>query len=460
MPLRSGSVGYSRFAVSGDVAASPDEALFGALREQLVRPPSIGEPKEVASGFCTGRHVFDAEFTYEHCGFGASLLAAMRIDVAKVPTEIKRAYRAMAQDARRGQDADGQQALSRGARREAKEEAEERGRRDLAEGKYRRITMAPFLWDLPSGLLLAAITSDVQFQELKSLLDIACGVRLERRGAGAVALDLLGASGRTAALDDALPDALVRRPEGVDTDGTDGEHPAATHFRAAGRPEIPWAQASGEPNDFLGNLFLLWLWWQCDTQEGIVETGPRGTGPTVAVVIERLLDMECAWGVTGTQSLRGDAPTKVAEAAKALQSGKWPRKVGLIVAAHGQEFRLALHGDRFAVSGLTLPKPEEENRLTPRQTLEQRVDHLLTLDRLLVLLYETFLSERFGPSWETRAGQLREWIAAMGGRQRSVGHNDNHNGRQGRNGTVVEPKSSTQTVAQTVAETVAAVSDG
>ncbi len=414
MPFRSGSIGYSRFSVSapsarGSAFDAPDERLFTLLREHLVRASSIGEPKEVMSGFCTGRHVFDGEFTYESCGFAASLLAAMRIDVAKIPTEIKRAYRTMAEDARRGKDADGQQALSRASRREAKEEAEERGHRDLAEGKYRRIAMVPFLWDLPSGLLLAPITSDVQFQELKSLLDAACGVRLDRRSAGSVANELLGARGMTAALEDAMPDALVQRPEGVG-DEQDDVGPSAAHFRAAGRPEVPWAQASGEPCDFLGNLFLLWLWWHCDEHEGLIDTG----GPTVAVVIERLLDMECAWGVTGTQSLRGDAPTKVAEAAKALQSGKWPRKVGLVLAAHGQEFRLALQGDRFAVSGLSLPKPEEENRLTPRQSLEQRVDHLLTLDRILTLLYDAFLKERFGPSWQTRAGQLREWIAAMG----------------------------------------------
>lgn len=414
MPLRSGSIGYARFTVTGDVSSAPDDALFAAMREHMVRPPSIGEPKEIASGFCTGRHVFDGEFQYEACGFGASLLAAMRVDVAKVPTEITRAYRTMAEDARRGRDSDGVQALSRASRREAKEEAEERCRRDLAEGKYRKVAMVPFLWDLPSSLLLAPITSDAHFQELKSLLDVAFDVRLDRRSAGTLALDLLAARGLTAALEDALPDAFVERPEGPaqDQDDADGgeTNGSAAHFRAAGRPDVPWATAGGEPNDFLGNLFLLWLWWHCDEHEGLVETG----GATVAIMIDRLLDMECAWGVTGKQSLRGEMPTKVVEAAKALQSGKWPRKIGLTMAAHGQEYRLALQGDQFAVSGLALPKPDEENRLTPRQTLEQRIDHLLTLDRLLVLLYDAFLKERFGPSWETRSGQIKAWIAGMG----------------------------------------------
>jgi hypothetical protein len=421
MPFRSGSVGYARFEVVGRTPPTVvDEALFARLREHLVQPPSVGEPKEVASGFCTGRHVFDGEFTYDACGFGGSLLAAMRLDTAKVPAEIKRAYRTMAEDGRRGREADGVQALSRGARREAKEEAEERCRRDLAEGKYRSIKMVPFLWDLPSGTCLAPIASDSAFQELKGLLDAAFDLRLERRSAGSLAHELLSAKGRTAVLDDALPDALVAKPDAPSGEREDDEGgSAAIHFRKAGRPEVPWAHAAGEPNDFLGNLFLLWLWWQCDAREGLVETG----GATVALVVERLLDMECAWGVTGMQSLRGDMPTKVVEAAKALQSGKWPRKLGLVLAAHGQEYRLVLQGDRFAVSGLSLPKGDDDARLSPRQMLEQRIDHLLTVDRLLVLLFERFLDERFGPSWESRADELRRWIAGLagpGGRRRGA----------------------------------------
>ncbi|MDZ4831408.1 MAG: hypothetical protein SGJ09_14575 [Phycisphaerae bacterium] len=415
MPLRSGTIGYSRFLVTGDAPNSPDDAFFARLRDHVLAPRARNDAAEIASGFCTGRHVFDGEFTYETCGFGASLLAAMRIDTAQVPSEIKHAYRAMAEDARRGKEGDGIQALSRSAKREAKDEAEERCKKDLIEGKYRRVAMQSFLWDLPSGLLLAGITSDKQVQELKSLLDAACGVRLERRSAGTIALDLLAARGKTAALDDALPDALVARPEGPEPDDRD-DAGAATHFRAQGRPDVPWAQAAGEPNDFLGNLFLLWLWWHVDEHEGVIETG----GPTVALVIERVLEMECAWGVTGAQSLRGDAPTKLAEAAKALQSGKWPRKFGLLVAAHGQEYRCSLHGDRFAVSGLAVPKDDDEKALSPRQTLELRVDHVLTFDRILTALFDAFLKDRFGPSWETRAGQLRSWIAAMGKPRRSA----------------------------------------
>ena len=49
-------------------------------------------------------------------------------------------------------------------------------------------------------------------------------------------------------------------------------------------------------------------------------------------------------------------------------------------------------------------------------------DHLLTLDRLLIALYDAFLKDRFGTSWETKAGQMKAWIAAMGrGRRHDEG---------------------------------------
>lgn len=413
MPFRSGSVSYRRLRVVGDAPAAPDEAVFATLAEHPVRLPSVGTPPEIASGFCTGRHVFDGSYAHDACAFGASLLAAMRIDVAKVPSEIRRAYRVMAEDARRGRDADGVQALSRSLRKEAKEEAEERCRRDLAEGKYRRVSMVPFLWDMPEGLLLAPVNGETPLSELKGLFDAAFGLRIEPRSAGSLARELLAVRGRSADLEDALPDALTGRPD----DGREGE---TAPGRSPSRPDVPWAFAAGEPLDFLGNLFLLWLWHASERREGVIETG----GPTVAFTIERLLDMECAWGISGRQSLVDETPTRLPEAKKALQAGKWPRRLGLLVAVHGQEFRCTLQGDRFAVSGWKRIDPDAPSTAeggprarsgrSPRETLELQLDAVLTFDRALVALYDAFLRERFDAAWPTRRDAMRSWIVDLG----------------------------------------------
>ena len=144
-----------------------------------------------------------------------------------------------------------------------------------------------------------------------------------------------------------------------------------------------------------------------EAHQGVIET----KDVTIAVLIDKMVDLECPWGTGGRTSLRGLMPTRAPEATKALQAGKWPRRLGLLVAAHGQEFECVLQGDRFSVSGLRLGDPSEEAR-TPRLELEERLDRLATFDGLLVGLYDHFLRERFGKGWGTRRQQISQWIAA------------------------------------------------
>jgi hypothetical protein len=359
------------------------------------------------SGWCTGRHVFDADFSWEQCGFSGAILCAMRVDRAKVPPEIRRAYVAMAEDERRVAEAtakasDGPAApLSRAARREAKADAERRCKEEIADGRYRRIGMVPVLFDLVHRSVLTPASGDAVFKELKALVEATYGCRLERRSAGGIAADILGARGMTPDLDDALPEAFTAPPaEAVARAQEEGA-------RVGQRPEVPWALAGGDRNDFLGNAFLMWLWWQAEAREGVIETATV----QVAVMVDKLLELECPWGVGGKATLRGTMPTRSVEAAKALQSGKWPRRMGLLVAAHGQEFECTLQGDRFAVGGLKLQPPEEAAN-TPRLEIEDRLDRLGTFDAVLVALYDQFLRERFGREWPTRRQQITEWISA------------------------------------------------
>ena len=403
MPFRHGAVSYSRFGVLGEFPDAAGEGTLALLGRHVVRNRAVAE-EGVSSGWCTGRHVFDTDFTWEHCGFSGAILCAMRVDTAKVPPEIRRAYVSMAEDERRSREngADVAGVLSRGARREAKAEAERRCKEEIAEGRYRRIAMTPVLLDLVNRTVLAPVSGDAALKELRGLVEGTYGCKLNRRSAGGVAADLMGARGMTSDLDDALPDAFTAPP--AQAAAMDGE---SSPGRASGRPEVPWALAGGEPRDFLGNVFLLWLWWMAEENEGVVET----KDVTVAVLVDKVVDLECPWGTGGRTSLRGVMPTRVPEAGKALQSGKWPRRLGLLLAAHGQEFECVLQGDRFAVSGLKLGDPSEEAR-TPRLEVEERLDRLATFDKVLVGLYDHFLRERFGKGWATRRQQIAAWISS------------------------------------------------
>ena len=402
MPFLSGSVSYSRFGVSGNLPDEAGEAALALLGRHVVRPRGLSD-EGVASGWCTGRHVFDTDFGWERCGFSGAIHCAMRMDVAKVPSLIRRAYVAMAEDAHAGTEAPGGTGVpSRTARRDARAEADRRCKEEIAEGKYRRTSMTPVLFDLARRTVLAPVTGDAAFKELHGLVESTWGCKLLRRGAGGLAAEIMGARGMGSDLDDALPDAFTAPPAALH-DGGGEARPA----HAKGRPDVPWALAGGDARDFLGNVFLLWLWWNVENGQDLVETE---TVP-VAVVIDKVVELECPWGVGARVSLRGSLPTRSPEATKALQAGKWPRRLGLLLAAHGQEFECVLQGDRFAVSGLRLQPPSEAAR-TPRLEAEERLDRVATFDSVLVALYDCFLRERFGRSWGTRSRQVAEWISA------------------------------------------------
>ena len=409
MPFIKGSVTYARFRLGGDAPARIDETMLAALKAGVLSP-TLGVPVEVETGWTAGEHILDHDFGYERCVFDASLHAAMRMDSVRVPPEIRAAYVAQEQTAlrRAGADQRGDDSgmparpLGRAAKREAKEAAERRWLEEVSDGRYRSSKLVPILWDPAHGVLLAPATTDKVVDALRDLVQSTFGAKLQGVSSAGLALDLLASRGETGTFDDAMPDAFCAAP---------APRTAELAAMVGDRPEVPWVQAGPEPKDFLGNVFLLWLWMHAERHEGLIDL-PDGRG--ISFAIDRLIDMECAWGVTGRQSLRGDAPGRSAEAAKALQQGKWPRKLGLILSDGETEWAFDLQGDLFRVSGLKIPRPEERPG-SEREAIEQRIDSTFTVDGILVALYDAFLKERFGPAWSTRKSELREWIASKGG---------------------------------------------
>ncbi len=411
MSFRSGSISCVRCAVaSGPAPQSLDDALFEALQANRIRPESAGQGTDTASGWIAGRHLLDLWFGYEANAFGGCLLASMRTDTAKVPAGLLRAYRALALDeaagiggrSRAAANAGGAGAgeprrVTRADRLDAKDRADRRGQEELSQGLWRRIAERPVLWDLALGTIWSPVGSDAAFEQLNTLVDATFGCRIERQTAGRLAASILGARGRSRDFDDLLPSAFVPPPQAVATD----EDGAPRTIGA--NPDVPWATI--HPADWLGNEFLLWLWWASERQEGMVDTEDG----EVAFVLERSLDLSCAWGVSGESTVRGDAPTRTPEAARALLSGKWPRKVGMTLSAQGRAYRFALQADRMECAGLALPKPEEPPS-SERVAIEQRIDSFLTFDRAMVSLYAAFLTQRTADSWAAQRDAMRTWM--------------------------------------------------
>jgi hypothetical protein len=100
-----------------------------------------------------------------------------------------------------------------------------------------------------------------------------------------------------------------------------------------------------------------------------------------------------------------------------VQSGKLPRKAGLTVVRHDQQYDLTLTAESLAVSGARLPAPEAGDE---RGRLEERVGQLRNLLETLDLLYDAFVQKRSGRGWTRELGRMQKWLShaesASGGR--------------------------------------------
>ena len=196
MSFASGRVSFCRFLATGNAPASVDQALIDKLSEFAFTEQSIGAPDEVESGWITGQHLFDTQFTYEKNGFGHLLLFCLRLDTHKVPGEIKRAYKTMNEQAAAAGNPSG--FASRAQKKQAAELAERQVHEDLVAGRFRKSKSVPILWDLSNKMVYAAASGNTLIEHLSRLFRETFDVALEPLSAGAMAgqLSLVDGDGK------------------------------------------------------------------------------------------------------------------------------------------------------------------------------------------------------------------------------------------------------------------------
>ena len=393
MGFASGSVSFRRFMVVGkDHPAAPDQALLDKLAEHVLRPQEMGVPEEAEYGWSGGRHVLDDTFSFDHNVYADAVTFGMRVDTHSFPGAMKKAYEAMETQAvaKANGEKKGEKAgfVSKAQKKEIKENVAKRIEDELRTGKFRRSKVLTFLWDLPTQTLYGS-AGGKSFEMLAELFQRTFGLDLQPVSAGTTALRLLEPKDQRPAYEALKPTRFVMGPEG------DHQH-----------PEYPWVLKGAEPKDFIGNEFLLWLWHEADGQEGVVKLGDSKR--ELAFMIDKSIDLDCAYGQTGRDGLRGDAPGRMAEAKEAARSGKVPRKVGLLLNVDGNDYTLGLNGESFAVASAKLPEVEEAE--TPRVLFEERIALMRDLCGAIDGLFEAFLKVRTGGHWDQHVTTLRTWI--------------------------------------------------
>ena len=386
MGFDSGSITFRRFAVVGKYAFQVTEETLAKLAEHALTPGEFGV-EEIEYGWNAGRHIFDDQFSFDNNVFNDCCFFALRIDTNKVPGVVKKAYTLIEEAAIAKKNPSG--FISKAQKKEAKETVAQKIEEDMKSGRFRRSKIIPLLWDLPNATVYSA-AAGANFEKLAEIFERTFKCELQPLSAGALGQRLLVDAGKRRDYEDLKPTRFAYGPEG------ESQH-----------PDYPWVAKGPEPKNFLGNEFLLWLWHHADGKDGEVVTKAAGS---VALLFDRALDLDCTYGATGKDSLRGTGPTRMPEAKDALRTGKVPRKAFLTIHAQGNQFDFNFNPEQFALASTKLPEIEEAE--TPRALFEERITLLRDLTKTIDALYQTFLQTRASSAWESQSNNMRKWISA------------------------------------------------
>ena len=385
MPFLSGRVSFDRFVVSGKSPRQFGEEQLRSLRKHAIADGESPTEEAPRIGFLAGRHLFDRDFEPAKNIIAETLHAALRIDVSRVPAPLRKAWleielAALARASETGR-------ITRTMRQEAKEAVQARCEDELKSGRFLRMQQASFLWDLQPGILYIGSASNTIHDHLRALFELAFHVSLERLTAGGLAERLAEENGWQTGWDTLQPSRFAA-PDTLE--------------------QLDWLTDRGDCADWLGNEFLLWLWWWLDTQEDGVSLAD---GTRATVMLARTLSLQCPRGETGKDTISAEVPTALPEAFQAIQSGKLPRRVGVTLVREGETYDLTLQPETLSVSGAAIDPAESPQEGT---ALEARIASLRRLTETLDLLFQAFCQQRLTKGWKTQEEALTEWLAGTG----------------------------------------------
>lgn len=383
MAFFNGRVSFVRFAVEHLAAEPFNDETIQKVNHNFIGSYGVAETTDgITVGFNGGRHLLDSEINLENNVFDDCLHVGMRFDVDKIPSNILKAYTEIEIKALAAGNPSGRPTKEQ--KEEAKDSALARAQAEATDGRYRRMAMHPLLWDQSSQTLYSSASSANVLDRVGPLFRDTFGGDLHLVTAGRLAAGLATKFG-------------LNLPSG---------DPARFTVFVEGQEEgtISWANPESPLPDVLGNEFLIWLWHTLATRS---DTIALADGTEVTVMMTRTLQLDCPKGETGRDQLNDVGPARMPEALKALQSGKLPRKAGLILVRHEQQYELTLQAETFAVGSAALPKLEEASG---REATLARIEQIRHMTDTLDLLYAAFLHQRLGVAWNENLGEIRHWL--------------------------------------------------
>ena len=381
MGFLTGSVTFERFRIVEDPTDAFGEShvkklekfRIGAFETNLFEQPDVG--------FTGGAHLLDTDFSIAKNVIGEAMHFGIRVDSVAVPSSIKNAWMQIELAPFMVDNPGGKP--SKAQKQEAKDAVDARCADEADRGNFKRMSETSVLWDGENETIFLGSTSEKSNEMCCDLIERAFGVKLRRVTTSKLALEYAESTDTVAELYDVQP----------------------TAFNPESNGEVVWWNGMNDNYDYLGNEFLLWLWWQWKTDS---DTLVLSDGSEIVGMFARSLSLDCPRGEHGKESISSESPVALPEALLAIQMGKLPRKAGFTLVRTGEQFDLALQAEAFSINGARITQVDGD---TDVRDLEDRIESIRQLCETTDLLFEAFCEVRIGSEWKAESKKLIKWLS-------------------------------------------------
>lgn len=382
MGFLSGSVTFERFRITEDPTGGFGDEHLQVLKKNKISSSKKNLFESPSIGFTGGAHLLDTKFEAEKNIVGDAMHFGIRIDSCQIPGPIKQAWMHMElSGALKGKPG---ARPTKSQREEAKAAVDARCAAEAENGNFHRMGVTSVLWDATTETIFLGGTSEKTNDACLDLLKSSFGIEVSRVTSGKLALEFAEAMDQTAQIFSAVPSSF--------------------HPESGGG--IVWWNGMNDNYDYLGNEFLLWLWWKWETGSDTILLSDESE---VSGMFARSLSLDCPSGENGKESISSESPVALPEAMIAIKMGKLPRKAGLTLVRDGEQFDLKLSAETFSVGAARISQIGDDGPM--RDTID-RIESVRQLAETLDLLFEVFCQERLAKSWNSSVSKMTKWLKA------------------------------------------------
>ncbi|MDG1874848.1 MAG: hypothetical protein P8J27_13115 [Mariniblastus sp.] len=380
MGFLSGSVTFERYRITNDPTGQFGDEHIEILQKNKIDSSGANLAESPCFGFSGGSHLLDTQFEIGKNIIGDAMHFGVRVDSIQIPGPIKQAWMQIELGGAL-KDSPGKRP-TKSQREDAQQAVEARCAAEAAKGNYQRMGVTPVLWDAQTETVYLGSSSEKANETCLSLLKSSFGLEFSHVTSGSLALEFAEANDQTKAIFGASPSS----------------------FHPMGGANVVWWNGMTDNYDYLGNEFLLWLWWHWEKNSNVVSLSD---GSEVSGMFARSLSLDCPMGEHGKESISSESPVALPEAMMAIRMGKLPRKAGLTLVRDGEQFDLTLKAETFSIGAARISQVGDD---VPTRELLDRIESIRQLSETSDLLFEVFCQTRLGKSWPGEMKKMLKWL--------------------------------------------------